>query len=166
MHDLFDDFSDIDDSFIERHSRQLVLKDWSLDLQKHISSYGVSIEFDSMILVSYLICAGFENFYLKYPSYAANIDAKINTTYPEEQCNVIFSDIKNSELHSVAKVRIYTDFSDTSVTITYYDKSSKIPEIRTYYRINADIKNNYGYLFACNFFIHKIKQNYNSSTNF
>ncbi len=50
--------------YIERHSKQLILPNWTLDLQEKISRITISTP-PHAILISYLIGLGFENFHIQ-----------------------------------------------------------------------------------------------------
>ena len=49
-------------TYVDRHSRQLILPGWSLELQEKISSVKIAVPNDA-ILCMYLIALGIENFY-------------------------------------------------------------------------------------------------------
>ncbi len=76
--------------YIERHSRQLVLPNWSLELQEKISRITISTPAHP-ILISYLIGLGFENFHIQTENH--NLDLSTIVPNWEEYILVTYANI-------------------------------------------------------------------------
>src|SRR5690606_11757546 len=64
------------EKYIERHSKQLVLPKWTLQLQEKISRITISTPSNN-ILISYLIGMGFENFHIQTENKNIDISASV-----------------------------------------------------------------------------------------